>query len=295
MKLNLLVDGDILVYRCGFAAERKEYELYVPNEDGLLEYVQTFSGARELDKYCRDNNITEYERNVLHHVEEESHARQAVNTCLDSIMEAMKPSSLNIFLTRGPCFREQVATVKPYKGNRDKAARPVHYEAIREHLVNRWGAQYAPEGLEADDALAMWQAFHPDNCIVTIDKDLDQVPGWHYNWLLDDPKDRLYYVDAEYGDYLLCKQILTGDATDNIPGLPVFGPKKAEKVLDGIPHKQWLDVVRTTYQERWPDDSPLTPEQAMDEMAQLVYILRYEGDSWFNYKEVLGGGNLLHQ
>lgn len=282
-----LVDGDVVVYRCAFAAEHHTYELYVPDEEGLLTFERAFPSHREMKEYIKQNGITEYEVYDDHQVDPVTFATQAANTCLEGIMAGLGATGIQVFLSNPKCFRNDIATIKKYKGNRDNVPRPVHYDAVREHLVRRWGAIMAQDGLEADDELAIWSARDPDNVIVTIDKDLDQVPGWHYNWTLEENK--LYYIDADVGDYKLFSQILTGDATDNIPGLPRFGPKKAAAVLDGVSPSDYLDVVREKYEELWPEDSPLSPAEAMDETAQLVYILREYGDSWDNYKRTFYG------
>jgi len=42
-------------------------------------------------------------------------------------------------------------------------------------------------------------------------------------------------------------QCLTGDNADNIPGLKGIGPKKAEKILKGIPEKRRWNRVRAAW------------------------------------------------
>jgi len=63
--------------------------------------------------------------------------------------------------------------------------------------------------------------------IATVDKDLNNTPGWHFNW----NKGELYWVSEEEATYNFYRQLLTGDRTDNIQGIPGIGPKKAEKIL----------------------------------------------------------------
>ena len=82
------------------------------------------------------------------------------------------------------------------------------------------------EGEEADDAVAI-ASTKGNYWIVHVDKDLDQLPGWHYNPV----KDEEYYVTEFEGLYSFYKQILTGDRVDNIEGLRGIGPVKADKIL----------------------------------------------------------------
>ena len=96
------------------------------------------------------------------------------------------------------------------------------------------------EGYEADDILATAaQRFAgPEMQVVLVsrDKDLDQLVGPHVV-LYDPMKDQTLdaaAIEAEKG-YPPLKavevQVLTGDDTDNVPGVPGIGPKTAAKLI----------------------------------------------------------------
>ena len=126
-----------------------------------------------------------------------------------------------------PNFREAIAVTQPYKGNRKDTKKPEHIQALRDRLVNYWGAVVA-KGEEADDLISKRMTELGDKCIcISIDKDLDTVQGWHYNFR----KDNLYYVGKDKALYNFYKQLLTGDRVDNIQGVKNVGEKKAEKIL----------------------------------------------------------------
>ena len=91
----------------------------------------------------------------------------------------------------------------PYKGNRKESEKPTLLPDIKQWMID-----------EADDALSI-AAYTKGHGIATIDKDLDGCPGWHYNWM----KQKTYYLTEEEADRFFYTQMLTGDATDNIPGL----------------------------------------------------------------------------
>jgi hypothetical protein len=82
------------------------------------------------------------------------------------------------------------------------------------------------ENEEADDSVGI-ASTEGNYWIVHVDKDLDQLPGWHYNPV----KDEEYYVTEFEGLYSFYKQILTGDRVDNIEGIRGIGPVKADKIL----------------------------------------------------------------
>jgi DNA polymerase-1 len=89
-------------------------------------------------------------------------------------------------------------------------------------------------GLEADDVLGIL-ATHPtlvkgEKIVVGIDKDLLQIPGFHYNF----NKDSLRAVQPEAATRFFFTQVLTGDTTDGFPGCPGIGPKKAAGLFGAI-------------------------------------------------------------
>lgn len=116
-----------------------------------------------------------------------------------------------------------------YKANRT-AERPKYYQDVRDYLVNNWDAEIVGE-IEADDAVCMlqhdwykgeyftnWDEQQTDMLnlpavLVGIDKDLDQMPGLHYNYR----KDMFYYITPLEGIRKFYLQMLTGDKADNIP------------------------------------------------------------------------------
>ena len=163
------------------------------------------------------------------------------------------------YITGKGNYRNELAVTEPYKGNRKDAKRPVHYQAIRTHL-QRLGAELV-EGSEADDAVAT-EATKTGGWIVSIDKDLDQVAGWHYNFV----KHEEYYVTEEEGLRNLFIQVLTGDRTDNIIGLKGIGPKKAEKLLqDCKTEREYYDACLKAY-----DGNQLR----VDENLNLLWLRR---------------------
>ena len=118
-----------------------------------------------------------------------------------------------------------------YKANRITAKRPKWEHEIKQHLVDQWSAQWS-QGCEADDMLGIRQMELLDNgpvagCICTIDKDLDMIPGDHYNFV----KKERYYVTPEEGIKFFYYQCLVGDTADGIKGVPGIGPKKAANIL----------------------------------------------------------------
>jgi DNA polymerase-1 len=183
------------------------------------------------------------------------------------------------FLSGKGNFRDKVATLQIYKGNRDPSHKPKYYSEIKEYMVEHHGAEYV-EGMEAEDACGIEQYANKDKStvIVGVDKDLKTIPGWHYNPV----KDILEYITLEEANEYFWKQVLTGDRTDNIRGIDGLGPKTADKLIDPC-NKDWnkmREVVLEQYKKQHGPDA----EAIMDETAKLVWILRkreetYDGSS----------------
>lgn len=173
------------------------------------------------------------------------------------------------YLTGSNNFRKNIATIKEYKGNR-KQPKPKHLQALRDHLV-KMGCVVV-DGQEADDAIgiAAYSAEPDSYTIVSIDKDLLMLRGKHYNFV----KKEFTYVTEEEGIRAFYTQLLTGDRTDNIQGIPGIGPAKAAKALKGIEGEQALyEAVKQAYEAAEIADQ-------LVENARLLWIRRKDNEIW---------------
>lgn len=185
---------------------------------------------------------------------------------IDMLME-LDVKDYEGFLTGEGNFREQIAVTAPYKGNRP-SAKPIHYDALRDHLHTSWEFQIV-NGIEADDAIASMATKAVEHSIIcSIDKDFNQLPGWKYNFT----KRTKHYVTPDDGLRSFYTQILTGDRVDNIIGLRGIGPVKAGRLLEGCRTEQ--DYYQAVL-EAYGGDA----ERVM-ENAQLLYLRRKENDKW---------------
>jgi hypothetical protein len=172
-----------------------------------------------------------------------------------------------LYLTGSNNFRLSIAKTAVYKGNRT-APKPPHHKELRQHLVSEWGAIVC-EGIEADDAIATASVSLGDVCIMaSVDKDFDQIEGWHYNFV----KKKHYYVSEAEGRRFFYRQILTGDAADNIIGLHNVGNIRADKMLgDAIEEKDLYNICVEAYDG---------DEDRVIENARLLWLRRFENQTW---------------
>jgi len=187
-----------------------------------------------------DADILSYRIGFACQDETEEKAAYTLSSLLEeTLYSELDISTYELFLTGKRNFRNEIATTAPYKGNRKDVAKPLHLEFLRGYMVDAWGAVVS-DGEEADDLIAIRATeLGDDSTIVSIDKDFNQVAGWHYNFVKKDK----YYVTAEEGMRFFYRQILTGDRADNIPGIRGVGDKKAEKMLGNAKTEQELYAV----------------------------------------------------
>ena len=200
-----------------------------------------------------------------------------------------------IQLTAGGCDkgkRYQIATVKPYQGQRDSSRRPKNWQAMREWLeagvqggiadfkVKLWEDREADDGVAAAARYAIAEGRTP--AIFMRDKDSRMVPGRHVSWTtlgITEVKPETWAVEDEegnvYGQKWFWLQLLMGDSADNIPGLPGQPAKEAGKfkTIGASGAAEWLAkttdamsawlVVRDLYQRYYAQAwAPAFAEQA---------------------------------
>ena len=294
----VLVDADPLVYRVGFSLEQRIwYSQWVDvTDEGDVMHTAKFYNAAARDEFCYLMNL---------HPDEVAHQLVPVPTDSEAIVYGRVKQSLidieknvaeylavhgqeisefRLFLTGGGNFREELATILPYKGNRDRSTRPFWYKEIREYLVNRWGAEVV-DGMEADDAVSIVQYQNGDEAgtiICTIDKDLENCPGHFYNYHTKEAR----WITFEEARLNFYRQILTGDSSDNIPGCYKVGKARAKKVLPEYTSEwdMWTKVLEVYREnmEKYPDhhgDVSGATESAIQN-AQLLWMLEEEGKMW---------------
>lgn len=238
--------------------------------------------------------------------------KQLVDGSIKEVLDATGADSYICALSGRGNFRNEVATLQPYKGNRDpQQTRPYHYKTIEDHIISNHPCVVV-DGIEADDWLGIEQRKDPGNtCIASRDKDLKTVHGYHYRFACGkaQPAVAMHWMTEEESLNFFFYQMLIGDNTDNIPGcgkkvlakwgtreIPCYngevlkvpkwvprrkgvGSKTAIKLLDGLETAQLMyDVVKAEYQKVFGDEW----EDAMLEMARLLYIGQ-EADNLFEW------------
>ena len=207
-----LVDGDIVAYRCAATCENESFRI----------------------------------------------AAYRMEDMLFDIFASVKAKEYKIYLTGKDNFRY---TIDPmYKFNRKDVPRPIHLQACQEYLITKYKA-IVTDGIEADDALGIEQCLHLKNeeistviscdqpqhtVICSIDKDLLQIPGHHWNFVKKESR----IISSIQGLRHFYKQLLIGDTSDNIFGVKGIGKVKAGYHLDSIEtEEEMYNIVKNLYND----------------------------------------------
>lgn len=222
-----------------------------------------------------DSDTLAYAAAVVTEGQSEQIAIWTVNDSIEKLLVELNTNEFQLYLTGEGNFRYSV--YPEYKAHRSKMQRPTHLKLLKEHMVKEWGAVLS-EGCEADDLIGVdtMQA-HADErevLVVHIDKDIDQIPGLHYN-----PRKKLrYHVSPLDGLRFFYYQLLVGDTADHIKGAPGIGPKKAEKALKGLT-EEW-DLFQAC-SALYPDEESLLIN------GQCLWIWKKMNDIWSIPKDII--------
>lgn len=192
-----------------------------------------------------------------------------VDRILDEIQVATNSDYIWVYLSGPLSYRNYLIEplVKPYKGNRDKE-KPVWFEPTYRYMKDVYDAFISQEN-EADDLISIVARTVNSPIIAHIDKDLNQIPGVHYNYM----NGSMYTVSPEEAERNFLLQLLTGDTADNIEGVRGIGPKKAAGILDA---PSFWEAIKEAYIKQYSDY--FTGLRVMKHNADLLWLQRSRGE-----------------
>lgn len=210
-----------------------------------------------------DGDIVVYRSAASAEEDDQWIAQARADQMIQDILADTGATCYSVYLTGGGNFRRELTA--DYKANRPDS-RPKHWAAVREFLVTQHKA-FVCEGFEADDQLGVDQDKERGTTIIaSIDKDLLQIPGKHYNFVRKEFKE----VSKDQGLKALYMQSLVGDRSDNIFGIAGIGPVKAARVLDSLLPEEYYEACRELYND----------DKRYHLNMKLLYIWQKPNDIW---------------
>lgn len=235
------------------------------------------------DTWGIDADIVAYSVGFASQEDAVEEALLSTRSLIQTIMDGCGCSQAQLFLTGKDNYRNQISDT--YKAHRADADKPVHLDAIKEYMVTTLDAIVA-DGQEADDLLGI-HAVRDGWGIASLDKDLDGVAGWHYCW--KGKREGLYHVSEVDADRFFYTQLLTGDSTDNIPGLfNRTGKKAMAKVKAPLAeltdpadmYEYVLSVYMDAVEEKRMSSEESDVKRWLAEQGGCLWIRRQEGELW---------------
>lgn len=235
--MKLLVDADIVCFR--FASVFSKEAKPVKWGDGIVTQTDMFDSATvATDSFIKHLQVRTFSTKVI--------------MCFSSEVN----------------FRYNV--LPTYKHNRAGIEKPLYYERLKKYILGHYDCKIK-QGLEADDTMGILATLDPKNtCIATIDKDLLQIPGKHFNW----DKGWMCTCDPLDSDHYFYQQVLSGDPGDGYHGIPGIGAVKAEKLVKSFNDEDVWEKIVNEYQRY-----DLTEAKALQQ-ARVARICRAED---YNY------------
>jgi 5'-3' exonuclease len=163
-----------------------------------------------------------------------------------------------------------------YKANRWKPKEETNFavSALRKLAIEH-GLAVEAYGRESDDLLRIWSLqciqFDIPHIISTIDKDLNCLHGLHHH-IKSGEKSNISLFESQRFFY---EQLLKGDLTDNIPGVPNVGEKRAASYVKHCKTEEELqELVIEQYMNAYGDEwfSWLLSN------AKMLYLQKHEHD-----------------
>ena len=278
--MQILVDGDVIAYRCGFAAEKTRYDIYhsadveeVIGDDGEKAYkfhddtvrVETFDNAKLCKAWLQVQGkeaAAHYTRVPRKEIDDVSHALHTVKRVMGAIQAQWPEGDMVAYFSCHTSDNWRTECYPEYKANRKDDRKPFWYDDIRAYMAVNYDTV---EGgcYEADDMISMKAYKLADEMeswvIVSIDKDFLQIAGDHYNWV----KEELVNIDSTAALQNLAVQRIMGDSVDNIPGCPDIGDVKARAHLFNSEQPDLESMVMEMYYECYEDNNEARWQEAL--------------------------------
>jgi len=195
----LIIDGDFILY-------------IVTNKNKVLDQF----GKPELDP---NGNYIYYDKNL-------EEVKGAIDSYLNTLFTGLNASEYIGFIGGNirNYFRKKY--YPNYKENRKKIERPQFISEAKQYLIDQY--HFIPvDIIETDDAVNITRLHYPNSIPVVVDKDLKSLEGKWY----DAYHNVFVNTTLEEQDKFIWSQMITGDTSDGVSGIPKRGIKYFEKIV----------------------------------------------------------------
>lgn len=195
-------------------------------------------GEQNQPPRMQDKFIKAEDFEITHHsrlTEEDHIAFGRVNNMFNAIVKLPWVSGFKILVGGKGNFRDEEGHITKYKG--DRPEKPIRFDAVKQYVLNKYKDHIVQEdGVEADDVVGWFaveglkiakETGRNPYVLAFVDKDLLQLEA--HVILYNKEEMTVFYNDSKAAALHFFKQMLAGDSTDCIVGLPNFDDKTRTK------------------------------------------------------------------
>lgn len=274
----IYLDGDIPIFKCAAVTDNKQYIF----RGRVFRYKKDALEAAKANGFGNQDIETRYKPHSP------DVAKAVFNTAMKNLQSTVEGYPICTVVSNGGSFRKEI--YPSYKNARKDKRTPANRKPLLKHALDTYDAIYQHK-FEADDLMATYccntDGYGRNAVIATIDKDLDTVPGWHWNF----DKNLLYYINDLEAFRFFCAQVMMGDTTDSIPGLLRVGKVGAMKLVkDCETMAEMWDIVCNKYKVTKPGDKEFNGswKEYLYVMSEMIYIRRNLDQPYYKFLQEEG-------
>lgn len=278
--LTAIIDADGILYKCASSGEKRTIVVTHKNtkEQWAADNRTAFWGTNALKNEGilaeinkgRDSPFMwdEFEIEDLQEAPPLSNILHTTKITFNKWLETLGTKKYQAYVSGSTNFRVERSTLLEYKGQRKFLVKPIHLEATKTYLMERFKCERV-EGIEPDDVCVIEAYRKPNKVIMTYDKDAWGVPC---NVLsMTKPEEGVLncnqfgklWLDGEgkvrgIGRMFLYLQVASGDLADNYKANCFSDVRWAEKsaynaLVGAVDDKDALTRLVGVYKTLYPE------------------------------------------
>jgi 5'-3' exonuclease len=156
---------------------------------------------------------------------------QKVDDKFNTILDRLNTNNFRLYTTSRESYRKKL--YPEYKAKRKKQAIPFLGD-MYQYVKETWNSYSCPK-LEADDCVSIdardLRKKGIPYVVVSIDGDLDQIPGSHFHPYYRANHVQQYYISPAQAQYVFCTQMILSRPKDGLTGIKGMGEVAAKELL----------------------------------------------------------------
>lgn len=299
MTKTAIIDTDFILHAVACAGEQRSVkvihkesgrELVVPNKAAFYGAWQRKDGgllAEINKKKNKDWTWEDFEYIDIQEPEPLSNVLHSAKLMFEGVVKKSGCDNYKAFIGSGKTFRNDLATILEYKGNRNELITPVYLEEVKDYLIRKFNIEVVTQ-IENDDACIIEAYKQKNKVVVAVDKD---TGGNAVNWFNPNKPEYGVVNCDQFGKLWLNEkgevkgigrlffyyQVAYGDDVDNYRANSAsgkrWGSKSAYKAMvDCTNDKEALESLVSVYKTLYPEPKIITGWRGDEFEVTWLYV-----------------------